>query len=78
MISCKELQLHYITLYYIIVIWQTLLSRATYIEVYKQNRTEVYEQNRTEPGIRPTKREADHSINARRTVAYCEMWYRGS
>ena len=24
-----------VTLHYIIVIWQTLLSRATYIEVYK-------------------------------------------
>ena len=32
---------HYITLHYIIVIWQTLLSRATYIEVYKQNQGQV-------------------------------------
>ena len=28
-------------LHYIIVIWQTLLSRATYIEVYKQNQGQV-------------------------------------
>ena len=34
------MQLAY-TLHYIIVIWQTLLSRATYIEVYKQNQGQV-------------------------------------
>ena len=33
--------LRHITLHYIIVIWQTLLSRATYIEVYKQNQGQV-------------------------------------
>ena len=38
--STITLSLHYI-LHYIIVIWQTLLSRATYIEVYKQNQGQV-------------------------------------
>ena len=34
-------KMKHITLHYIIVIWQTLLSRATYIEVYKQNQGQV-------------------------------------
>ena len=39
--SLKIINHPYITLHYIIVIWQTLLSRATYIEVHKQNQGQV-------------------------------------
>ena len=40
-ITLHYITLHYITLHYIIVIEQTLLSRATHIEVHKQNQGQV-------------------------------------